>query len=101
MINPKGSAPMADRNLDLWVGDQLHTLLGVQLPLPTPHQFGPRSLAFPSRTLIAKAWATVAGYAQNAVVAYVLALAKKSTNSSTLAAKLVDEVRTVSPAFKL
>lgn len=106
-----------DRNHEQWIGDQLHSLLGMptltrretkrmrqhllsRLPACFRHNFVFDSF-LPVTSPVSGKFDTTAtqekvcdvGYSQSAIVTFVLALAKRSQSSSALAASLISEVR--------
>lgn len=88
---------MGDRNLDNWVSDQLHALLGTQVSINVPFQCGKRNQRGRDVRSIA-VWQKVfkfpgdAGFAEGAIVSYVISLGRKASNAAILAQQLEGQV---------
>ena len=89
---------MGDRNLQEWISDQLHSLLGEPLELHfTTSSTNCLACTSPSRSvcfwqqrmhILTSHIETCAGYSAEAVVGYILALARKAPNVNILVSDL-------------
>ncbi len=77
---------MADRNLSIWVSDQLYALLGEAAVLLHWGQSRKACHLHQFQLLL------FAGYSEDALVSFILTLARKATSASGLASKLQDQV---------
>ena len=88
---------MADRNLEDWVTDQLYALAGKPLSFLMHRRMlwhFLRSCGYDTKILhrVTKCMGH-AGYAESAVVSYIIARARAVSNPSALARQLEDQVR--------
>ena len=88
---------MGDRNLSLWVSDQLYALLG------KPHfrRAGSASCNACALFVYVTELSPTVGYSEDALVSFILTLARKATSAAGLASKLQDQACKASGAIQL
>ena len=89
---------MGDRNLDNWVSDQLHALLGAHVPCTYTILVWQRELkqeGCEESVVDLQAQLDIAGhagFAESAIVSYVISLGRKASNAAVLARQLEGQV---------